>query len=139
MAADVLGLSSRLVERDAAEGIRRGKETDQLDISYRGGPLAPAGWQSATGLAAGDRAPDARLADGRRLFELFRGPHWTRLEFGTTSATPELTSQNVRTVVITEESVRASYGVPEGAVALVRPDGYLGAIEVSARAAHTVG
>ncbi|WHT15770.1 FAD-dependent oxidoreductase [Crossiella sp. CA-258035] len=139
VAADVLGLSSRLVERDAAEGIRRGKETDQLDISYRGGPLAPAGWQSATGLAAGDRAPDARLADGRRLFELFRGPHWTRLEFGTTSATPELTSQNVRTVVITEESVRASYGVPEGAVALVRPDGYLGAIEVSARAAHTVG
>ncbi|MGO1053466.1 FAD-dependent monooxygenase [Crossiella sp. CA198] len=137
VAAAVLGLSSRLVQRDATEGMRRGKETHQLDISYRGGPLAPTGVETATGLAPGDRAPDARLVDGGRLFELFRGPHQTRLIFG--GSRPGADSPGERSVVITEDSVRAIYGVPVGSTVLVRPDGYLGAIEVPALSGQGAG
>jgi hypothetical protein len=78
VAAGVLGLSTRLY-RDAAErqaeAYRRGEQTEQLGIGHRGGSLAVGGGK------AGERAPDAPLRDGR-LFDVFRGPHFTLRGFG---------------------------------------------------------
>ena len=57
----------------------------QLGLNYRGGPLS-VDERAAVGegvTRAGDRAPDARLRDAAgapvRLFDLFRGPHFTLL------------------------------------------------------------
>ncbi|MFD9891246.1 FAD-dependent monooxygenase [Amycolatopsis sp. NPDC059027] len=86
VAARVLGVSSELLQKYAdgdEDAHKRGEETQQLDITYRGGPLAPA---ALGALRPGDRAPDAPLADANgkrvRLFELFAGPHATLLVFG---------------------------------------------------------
>jgi 2-polyprenyl-6-methoxyphenol hydroxylase-like FAD-dependent oxidoreductase len=114
----------------------RGPEVHGLTLNYRGGPLSRGGAPGA--LQAGDRAPDAPVttADGRpaRLFDLFRGPHWTLLAFG------EAPGISVHTVVRPGEPteglavvdvhghVRAGYGVPDGTVVLVRPDGYVGLV-----------
>ena len=100
VAAGVLRISTAL-HRQAGEGsgpMKRGRETQQLDIGYAGGPLAPgAGDGDLDGsggvLRAGDRAPDApalRGANGTvtRLFDLYRGPHLTLLAFGASLAAP---------------------------------------------------
>lgn len=55
----------------------RGDLTNQLGLSYHGGPLAQG---AAVGdLRPGDRVPDQRLADGRRLFETMRHGHATQV------------------------------------------------------------
>lgn len=91
----------------------------QLDISYRGGPLA-AGDGCLGGLQPGDRAPDGLLPDGRRLFDVFRGPHWTVLQFDCKTA--DFGVPQVRL------GPSPNYDVPVGTYVLVRPDGYIGAI-----------
>ena len=67
----------------SAASMRRGREVQQLDLGYP--DPARGGGRSARGLLAGDRAPDApvRGAAGQptRLFELFKGPHWTLLGY----------------------------------------------------------
>ncbi|MBO0878719.1 MAG: FAD-dependent monooxygenase, partial [Pseudonocardia sp.] len=100
VAADVLRISTALHRHAVPDGtgpVKRGRETQQLDIGYAGGPLAPEtgdGDVDGSGvLCAGDRAPDApglRRADGTavRLFDLFRGPHLTLLAFGAHLAAP---------------------------------------------------
>ena len=57
----------------------------QLGLNYRGGPLS-LDEREAVGegvTRAGDRAPDARVTDAAgkavRLFDLYRGPHFTLL------------------------------------------------------------
>ncbi|MCX7311467.1 MAG: FAD-dependent monooxygenase [Alphaproteobacteria bacterium] len=115
----------------------------QLGLNYRGGPLslderAVAG-EGIT--RAGDRAPDATLKDGTgatvRLFDLFRGPHFTLLAFDGAEM-PTLGSQygdafNVYRIVRpdgagggamvdSEDQAHRIYG---GGLILVRPDGYL--------------
>ena len=70
----------------------------QLSLNYRGGPLSlderPAVGEGVT--RAGDRAPDAQLTDAAgaavRLFDLFRGPHFTLLALGG-AALPALGAQ----------------------------------------------
>ena len=61
--------------------MRRGREVHQLDLGYPESSLSLTAPERATGLRAGDRAPDGVLQgedrERRRLFELFRGPHWT--------------------------------------------------------------
>ncbi|MFZ5668044.1 MAG: FAD-dependent monooxygenase [Pseudomonadota bacterium] len=67
VAAAVLDVTSDL---HASVTKSRGDRTNQLGLSYAGGPLAQ---RPATGrVRPGDRAPDQRLADGRRLFEALR-------------------------------------------------------------------
>jgi 2-polyprenyl-6-methoxyphenol hydroxylase-like FAD-dependent oxidoreductase len=116
----------------------------QLALNYRGGPLSvderndmPDGVTRA-----GDRAPDAPLSDtsGRssRLFDLFRGPHFTLLALGGTElpAFDPRYREAVRAHRIVQPGNRLGgelidrdgyvhriYG--EGLI-LVRPDGYLG-------------
>jgi 2-polyprenyl-6-methoxyphenol hydroxylase-like FAD-dependent oxidoreductase len=119
-------------------------ENMQLSLNYRGGPLSlderPAVGEGVT--RAGDRAPDARLSDASgapvRLFDLFRGPHFTLLALGG-AAVPALGSQYRNAIRVHriahpgaagegvlidgEGQVHRTYG--EGLI-LVRPDGYLG-------------
>eukprot|EP01030_Chromulinospumella_sphaerica_P011279 gene11279-11082_t len=88
----------------------RGDLTNQLGLSYHGGPLAQ-GLAAVNGLRPGDRVPDQRLADGRRLFEAMR--HGTAIQI-----------------------MRADRNH-----LLVRPDGYLAEItaaEVSSYHGHEV-
>lgn len=71
-AAHVLGLSTRVHRGEA----RRGRQTRQLGLGYRESSLTSETRSAAAGVRAGDRAPDGTV-DGVRLFDAFRGPHWT--------------------------------------------------------------
>ena len=75
IAAAVLGLSKRLLQ---TRSIKRGDATNQLALHYRTSALSLGG--SLGGLQAGDRMPDLRLEDGRRLFVSMRGTQATELE-----------------------------------------------------------
>jgi 2-polyprenyl-6-methoxyphenol hydroxylase-like FAD-dependent oxidoreductase len=161
IAAEVLGLSTLLlrsggVAGDPSEEVpRRGRDTDQLDLCYPDSALSVEARRHPGRPAPGDRAPDAPLVgpDGRdvRLFDLFRGPHPTVLEFLPTTtasdyATRRTTVGGGATAVTilssearTERAVAGgfldreghaftAYGIDPaaGGLAVVRPDGYLG-------------
>ncbi|MFF4785618.1 FAD-dependent oxidoreductase [Streptomyces griseorubiginosus] len=112
VAAHMLGVSTGVHRGE----VRRGEATRQLNLGYRESSLTEETRTAVTGLRAGDRAPDGKL-DGTRLFDAFRGPHWTLVAVGTEApALPEA----VR-VVSGEE--QPSYGK---GLFLVRPDGYVG-------------
>jgi 2-polyprenyl-6-methoxyphenol hydroxylase-like FAD-dependent oxidoreductase len=142
VAARVLGLSSALyAELDHGRRLRaatRGDEERQLALSYRGGPLAPRPEGLRAGpVAAGDRAPDAPLAGGGRLFERFRGPHFTLVAVGdpaveaARTAPPLPVHAGVETVsVATADAgpVTRAYGLTGPAWIVVRPDGYVAAV-----------
>ncbi|OKI09548.1 3-(3-hydroxyphenyl)propionate hydroxylase [Streptomyces sp. CB02923] len=134
VAADVLGVSTELLDKyagGAADAHRRGEEGFGLAITYR----AP----DATGpLVTGDRAPDAPLldADGKhiRLFDLFRGPHFTRLVFGAPAPDEEHAYAVLRPgeepgrgryAVDAEGHAFTAYAAAPGDTVLIRPDGYL--------------
>ncbi|MFJ8163628.1 FAD-dependent monooxygenase [Streptomyces sp. NPDC096136] len=114
VAAEVLGLSTRIHRGEA----RRGAATRQLGLGYRGSSLAVETRTAlpAEALRAGDRAPDGAWGEAR-LFDAFRGPHWTLLVVG---EAPAAQLPGVRTVRI------PSYGAYGDGVFLVRPDGYVG-------------
>lgn len=123
VAAEVLQLSGALHRQGFGGTEPAPAAIHQLDISYRGGPLA-AGDASLDGLQPGDRAPDGLMPDGRRLFDVFRGPHWTVLEFDCKTV-----DFGVPQVSLGPSS---DYDVPVGTYVLVRPDGYIGAISTQA-------
>ena len=154
IAAGVLGLSTKKYEAigklDPAS-IRRGKDEQQLGITYRGGPLATAGDHTSSGLVAGDRAPDAVMVDAAgehaRMFDAYRGPHFTAVAFGDEAARAlsEIqwpaagaalktvaidTKSSTADLLLTDRngSFRESYGVGGDTLFLVRPDGYLALI-----------
>jgi hypothetical protein len=117
----------------------------QLGLNYRGGPLSVDQRQGLPDhvTRAGDRAPDAPLFDSAgkpcRLFDLYRGPHFTLLAIGDAQMPPlnERFARGVRSHRIMRsgrESDRATLidmgghvhrHYSEGFI-LVRPDGYLG-------------
>jgi 4-hydroxyisophthalate hydroxylase len=126
----VLGISEELMQKHVDgddSAMERGENTRQLDVSYR----SPSDTRA---MASGDRAPDAPLVDAAgnklRLFDLFRGPHFTLLRFA--PATP---STSVHTVdVVRRDAGAGAYASPEafdhfhaqdGDEILIRPDGYL--------------
>lgn len=113
-AAAMLALSTRVHRGEE----RRGRATQQLGLGYRESSLAvdtrPDLPEDA--LRAGDRAPDGRRG-GTRLFDAFRGPHWTLLAVGTDDPLPAVAAPVVRIPAY------EAYGT---GVFLVRPDGYLG-------------
>jgi 2-polyprenyl-6-methoxyphenol hydroxylase-like FAD-dependent oxidoreductase len=138
VAARVLGISTALLDkqlRGADDAFERGEETQQLDVSYRGGPLTLDDGSSCV-VVAGDRAPDALYLDhdGRpvRLFTRYAGPHWTLLRFGATA--PALDRADVQSYCVGRDLVDAgrhiqdAYDVKDSAAVLIRPDGYIGAI-----------
>ncbi|MFC9928547.1 FAD-dependent monooxygenase [Streptomyces sp. NPDC127190] len=90
--------------------VRRGRATVQLDVGYRTSSLSAETRKHPTGVQAGDRAPDGTV-NGVRLFDTFRGPHWTLL--GAPAPRPD---------------IRALPAAPAGygpGVFLIRPDGYI--------------
>ncbi|MFC9294002.1 FAD-dependent oxidoreductase [Streptomyces sp. NPDC057011] len=116
IAADMLGLSTRVHRGET----RRGEATQQLGLGYRGSSLAvetrtdlPDG-----ALRAGDRAPDGLR--GVRLFDAFRGPHWTLLAVGAAASAELPPLPAVHAVRV------PSYEAYGDGVFLVRPDGYIG-------------
>lgn len=137
--------SARVSERivGAFQGKDPFADVSQLGITYRGGSLAR-DLDEALGIRAGDRAPDARCtapASGAqvRLFDLFRGPHFTLLVFGSGPAPragedvhvhrivkPGLACEGGESVLIDAEGdAHALYGVDGDGLVLVRPDGYV--------------
>ncbi|MCX4818906.1 FAD-dependent monooxygenase [Streptomyces sp. NBC_01142] len=113
VAEQMLGLSTRIHRGQE----QRGAATMQLGLGYRGGPLALGG---AGALEAGDRAPDGPLPDGRRLFDLFRGPHFTLLAVGTDAELPLLERDWVHPHRI------GAYEPYGKGLFLIRPDGHVG-------------
>ncbi|MFI0511595.1 FAD-dependent oxidoreductase [Streptomyces sp. WSLK1-5] len=112
VAAQMLGLSTGVHRGE----VRRGEATRQLGLGYRESSLTEETRTAPSSLRAGDRAPDGTLA-GVRLFDAFRGPHWTLVAVGVEA--PEL-PEAVRVVTGDEQP---SYGK---GLFLVRPDGYVG-------------
>ncbi|MEV0201213.1 FAD-dependent oxidoreductase [Nonomuraea sp. NPDC050691] len=113
IAAAMLGLSTGLHDK---KSLKRGAETYQLQLGYRGATLARHG---------GERVPDGRvrLADGTqvRMFDLLRGPHFTLLS---PDPAPRLDNgPKVRAYRLEQPYGRERH-------TLVRPDGYVG-IETS--------
>ncbi|MGK4585866.1 FAD-dependent monooxygenase [Kitasatospora sp. HPMI-4] len=113
-AAAMLDLSTRVHHGE----VRRGRATQQLGLGYRESSLSaetrpdlPEG-----ALRAGDRAPDGRRG-GVRLFDAFRGPHWTLLAVGTDAELPGTACPVVRIPAY------EAYGT---GLFLIRPDGYVG-------------
>jgi hypothetical protein len=139
VAQEVLGLSAGLLARMQQGAMRRGREVQQLDLSYAGSTLAHDDDDSERKLKAGDRAPDAELmgvaGKRRRLFDLFAGSHWTLLEYGCACAKIAV-RRDLRRHAIGEGlelrdddgQFKRAYGLGPGACVLVRPDGYVGLI-----------
>lgn len=112
VAADMLSISTGVHRGE----VRRGEATRQLGLGYRESSLTKETRGTPGPVRAGDRAPDGALG-GVRLFEAFRGPHWTVLAVGV--EVPEVPDA----VRVVRGRVQGSYGC---GLFLVRPDGYVG-------------
>jgi 2-polyprenyl-6-methoxyphenol hydroxylase-like FAD-dependent oxidoreductase len=140
IAAQMLGLATKLLDAAKAGSTRRGREVHQLDLCYPNSLLSLEEPERRGGVLAGDRAPDApiRGAGGQptRLFNLFKGIHWTLIgneveRLSGVKSRPGLRIHAVgpRGDIIDDgEHFRHGYGVRLGDWVLVRPDGYVGAV-----------
>jgi hypothetical protein len=167
IAASLLGITTKLHRQVLSGNLsepRRGPETLQLGINYRGSSLVHDESDSAAKVHAGDRAPDAPCSnsDGisTRLFDVFRGAHFTLLAFGACQvATVAAVDQRYGPVVHAHSVLRAdeptrnvlscsslfdtgghahrAYDAKDGMLVLVRPDGYIGLIANSLSSVHT--
>lgn len=141
--------SARVSERivGAFQGRDPFSDVSQLSITYRGSSLAHQ-LDESIGVRAGDRAFDAHCteptSDERmRLFDLFRGTHFTLLVFGARPA-PRIgegrradvhtyrilpTSQphgyEESTLIDSTGEAHDLYGVNGDGLVLIRPDGYI--------------
>lgn len=135
IAAEMLGLSTKLLDAMKTGAMKRGREVHQLDIGYPWSSLALGGNDT---IRAGDRAPDAPLcgAGGQavRLFQLVQGTHWTLLGYETEAAVAPRKGLRIhaigpgRGLRDVHGHFRAAYGVSPGDRVLIRPDGYIGAV-----------
>jgi len=150
IAAWLLGATTKLHHQvfQANADLHRDDQFLQLALNYRGSSLAQGDASLSTTLQPGDRAPDSPLQDHLgnpvRLFDLFRGPHFTLLEFTSDAnkktgaydpATPRYQILRSADAPLREgeltgkdEHIWTRYGVASDAVFLIRPDGYIGFI-----------
>ncbi|MBW4332317.1 FAD-dependent monooxygenase, partial [Stakelama sp. CBK3Z-3] len=138
VAAEMLGLSTRLLDEARKGAMQRNREVRQLDLGYRGSSLTLPDSIGTARVQASDRAPDAscrgRAGQPTRLFDQFRGPHWTLLGYDVEERPAP--RKNLRIVTVGERGdivddgghVADAYGLAAGQWALIRPDGYLAAI-----------
>lgn len=140
IAADMLGLSTGLLDAAKRGDMRRGREVHQLDLGYDNSPLSIQHFRPA-GPMAGMRAPDApvRGAAGQpqRLFTLFAGAHWTLLSCDANAGVIEQLARpglHIHRFGVDGDLADvhghflAAYRLEQGEAALVRPDGYLAAV-----------
>jgi hypothetical protein len=140
IAAHMLGLATKLFDAAKAGSMRRRREVFQLDLCYPDSSLAMEQPERHGGLLAGDRAPDApiRGAGGlpSRLFNLFRGNHWTLIGYEVERRCGVKPRRGLHIHAVGPHGdilddgghMRDGYGVRPGDWVLVRPDGYVGAI-----------
>lgn len=150
VAAGMLGITTRLhrsLLNSGTKEVRRGPETLQLGINYRTSSLSHG--EPLGALHPGDRAPDAPCQNSAgatvRLFDLFRGPHFTLLAFGPHDGLPNHPqlrpfriarpgeTSNTAAIVDVHQHAANAYGI-QNAFVLVRPDGYIGTITSNAAA-----
>jgi 2-polyprenyl-6-methoxyphenol hydroxylase-like FAD-dependent oxidoreductase len=143
IAAEVLAHSTGLLRSGE---MRRGRENHELDLGYFNSPLTLEARARAGRLRAGARAPDApcRGAGGQptRLFEVFRGPQATLLgyEAGAEACVTARMGLQIRRVgqggdlKDDGKHIGEAYDLDPGDWALIRPDGYVGAIVSSGQA-----
>ncbi len=140
VALSVLELTLAFLRAAQRGDMRRGREAHEMDLGYFNSPLSFDGRATKGKLRAGARAPDApcHRADGSaiRLFEIFRGPHWTLIATGGDGSKQMSLPDGIRSIAIgpnsdvhdTDGNFREAYDVSAGDCVLVRPDGYVGAI-----------
>ncbi|MBZ9978744.1 FAD-dependent oxidoreductase [Mesorhizobium sp. BR-1-1-10] len=136
VAADVLGLSTQLLDRQREQGgMRRGRDTHQLDIGYPHSSLSHDGGGQTIRPRAGERMPDATLTGAagqpRRLFDVMTGMHWTLL-LSSPDYWPIVAARAGLRVVTVGEGAELrdpsnQLSLAEGGCLLIRPDGYVGA------------
>ncbi len=126
-----------------AAKIGRGRETHQLDLAYNESPISFRNSIEKRAIAAGNRAPDARLqaAGGRirQVFELMRGTHFTLLCNGDFVGAEKFRGKGIRVFKVCEGEelwdeyleFQTSYGLEPGEAVLIRPDGYIAALIAS--------
>jgi 2-polyprenyl-6-methoxyphenol hydroxylase-like FAD-dependent oxidoreductase len=112
-------------------------ELTQLQLGYRWSRLSRNAAGRSSGPLPGDRAPDAPCRDPftgtqKRLFDLFRGPHFTLLGLGErcAAALGDLKSNLVKPGLIgpgglIDDGGHAAHAYGQDALILVRPDGYI--------------
>ncbi|WP_167131782.1 FAD-dependent monooxygenase [Paramicrobacterium chengjingii] len=146
--SDAARVSKRIV--GAFEGRDPFSDVSQLSIAYRGSSLAPES-EATIGIRAGDRAPDTHGVDPAngeevRLFDVFRGTHFTLLVFGP-QATPQIGDHRGGSVHVLRVCATGSktiegepafidstgeahrlYGVEGTGLVLVRPDGHIAVV-----------
>lgn len=138
VAEAMLGLSTRLLDAQVQGRMQRGREVRQLDIGYPDSPLSRQLVERNGSLRAGARAPDAPIlgAAGQpsRLFQLFKGTHWTLLmDAAGTEPPPRRPGLHVHRigpcgdVIDAWGCVRDALELAPGECVLIRPDGYIGA------------
>jgi hypothetical protein len=123
----------------------------QLQLGYRWSRLSRNAAGRSGGLQPGDRAPDAPFRDPstgtpKRLFDLFRGPHFTLLGLGErcSTALSGLTSDVVKPCLIgpgglIDDTGHVARAYGQDVLILVRPDGYIGLIADADNAAAVTG
>jgi 2-polyprenyl-6-methoxyphenol hydroxylase-like FAD-dependent oxidoreductase len=139
IAAGMLGLSTQLLDAAKRGDMRRGRDTQQLDLGYPHSSLALHSPSPSSAVHAGDRAPDAPLlgaaSQPSRLFELFKGSHWTllgyRVQRGAIAPRPGLHIHTLGDGGDFSDPAghfQATFAMAPGTWLLVRPDGYVGAV-----------
>lgn len=107
------------------------KDTTQLNLNYRYSSLSIDLTGNTGALQAGDRAPDAEFADGSWLFDLYRGPYFAVLVFGSAenmvNGIDEAFTGKVKAYQITDKNVMTAFGNRDD-LFVIRPDGYIGLI-----------
>ncbi|WP_455947553.1 FAD-dependent oxidoreductase [Lelliottia jeotgali] len=143
IAASMLGLATTLLDHAQRGDNRRGREVQQLDLGYADASLSLPAEPRSGRITPGCRAPDALLqgAGGQpvRLFEVFRGTHWTLLAYETRRAAAPA-RKGLRMHVIGQGGdlrdaaghFAEAYGLEPGEWLLIRPDGYVAAVVVEA-------
>ncbi|MDQ1091173.1 2-polyprenyl-6-methoxyphenol hydroxylase-like FAD-dependent oxidoreductase [Xanthomonas sacchari] len=150
IAAAMLGLSTRLLDRARHGDQRRGREVQQLDLHYRDSSLSLQADAGERRIQPGDRAPDAPLrgAGGQplRLFDVLRGTHWTLLGYVADRAlAPACRDLHVHIIGPAAELRDAhghfadAYAPHPGEWLLVRPDGYVAARVATPHLAALIG
>jgi 2-polyprenyl-6-methoxyphenol hydroxylase-like FAD-dependent oxidoreductase len=144
VALGVLALSNERLRQMIGTGtipVTADANTMQLTVGYRGSTLAVDDRDEGAAVRAGDRMPDApglRTVDGeRRLLDLTRGGAFALLRFG---SAPEVPVPGLRAFHVVESAVQpgdvvdtaghlaAAFDVHDGALVLLRPDGYVGVL-----------
>ncbi|UZR98516.1 FAD-dependent oxidoreductase [Chondrinema litorale] len=157
IAAGVLGLSSKKYEaigKYSSASLKRGKDEQQLGITYQGSPIISTSCSVTKTLQAGDRVPNANFttSEGKNitLFELLRGTQFTIIAYGS-AARNELErlkwtkkgatlnrifvnkddERNQLGLKDTNLNFQKTFGLSDNALILIRPDKYIAHISTS--------